>query len=114
MCIISKISEEMKVENKIYSEQMRKLAMYFSSIDSTEIREELIKFFEKISELTKDIKNKQKIQLILEDKKILKKICDKTEEKNLPYVAAFSKYINKIDSIALKDQAIEMVKMIAS
>lgn len=110
MCTIFKKSQE----NEIYSEQMRKLAMYFSSIDSTDIRENLINFFEKASILAKDNKNKQKVQLKLEDKNLLNKICDKTDEENLPYVAAFSKYINKIDSIALKDQAIEMVKMMAS
>jgi hypothetical protein len=110
MCTIFKKSQE----NEIYSEQMRKLAMYFSSIDSTDIRENLINFFEKASIFAKDTRNTKKIQLTLEDKKLLKKICDKTDEENLPYIAAFSKYINKIDSIALKDQAIEMVKMIAS
>ena len=113
MCILEKLSPECKKDNTIYSEQMRRLALYFSSIDDSEIREDLINFFEKIYKLSKDSKNKQKIKLTLEDKKTLKKICNKTEEENLPYVAAFSKYINKIDSIALKDQAIEMVKMMA-
>lgn len=113
MCIFEKFSPECKKENAIYTEQMRKLSLYFSSIDDTEIRENLINFFEKVYKLSEDSQNKQKIKLTLEDKKTLKKICDKTEEENLPYVAAFLKYIGKIDSIALKDQAIEMVKMMA-
>ena len=101
-------------ENEIYSEQMRKLAMYFSSIDSTDIRENLIIFFEKASMLAKDTRNTKEIQLILGDKKLLKKMCDILEDGNLPYIASFSKYISKIDSIALKDQAIELIKMMAS
>lgn len=105
--------EENKHENEIYSEQMRKLAMHFSSIESTEIRENLVNFFEKTSKFAQNSNSEQKIKLKLKDRELLKKICYKTEEENLPYIAAFSKYINQIDSIALKDKMIEMVKMMA-
>ncbi len=53
MCIFEKLSLECEIENSIYSEQMRRLALYFSNIDNTEIRESLIDFFEKVSKLSK-------------------------------------------------------------
>lgn len=97
MHTLEKLSQECKQEDEIYFEQIRRLTLHFSSIDDIEIRENLVNFFEKVYKLSEDNKNKQKIKLTLEDEKALKKICDKTEEENLPYVAAFSKYINKID-----------------
>jgi len=86
----------------------------FSNIDDLDIREGFVKFCKELCKLSKNVKNKQKVQLTLKDKKMLRSICDKTEEENLPYLAAFSRYIGKIDSIALKDQTIEMVKIMAS
>ena len=110
MCLLQKLSPDCKRENAIYTKQIQELALYFSNIEDTKIRNKAIFFMKKISKMAENKNNNDKInKLISEDKNTLKKICN-TDEENLPYIAMFSRCINKIDSIALKDQMIELVR----
>lgn len=92
-CMFERLSPKCKQENEIYYQQMRKLALFFSSIESTEIREDFIKLIEKLP---------------LENEKELKR--------NLSYINEFAGYMVKIignGSAALKDKIMEMVKTFA-
>lgn len=89
-CIFENLSPECKRENKIYYQQMKRLALFFSSIESTEIREDFINLIEKLP---------------LNNGKELKK--------NLSYINEFAGYMAKMignGSAALKDKIMEIVQ----
>ncbi len=64
---------------------MRRLAMCFSSIEDSEMRENIIH--------------------------LLEVFLNTEKSNNLKYIIDFSHYIGKINSIALKDKVMEVVKM---
>jgi hypothetical protein len=86
MCIFEKLSQECKNENTIYLNQMKRLALCAANIESHKDRENLVNFFEILSNV---------------------KECN-----NLKYIMDFSQYISKINSIALKDKIVEVIKVI--
>ena len=104
------ISTTGKIDNKIYVEQLRKLILFFSTIDNPKVRENFLKIFTKITNISKK-QNKNQSKNELKSIESFIKICNKADEKNIDYILRFVEYINKINSVVLKDQVIEMVKM---
>jgi hypothetical protein len=113
MCIVEKEWPKVKKETDLYVKQSNRLMFYFLNIEDDEIRKDLLKLFAMVYKTSKQEHYKKKIKLTLKHFNLLKEIYDTTNETDLPYLIAFSRCINKIHSIALKDQALEMMKMMA-
>lgn len=93
-------------KNTLYINQLRQLALHFSSIENDSIRQKTVNFVEHISQ-----KNEEQAKLLLDDKSWLEPICDPNDE-NFRYILAFARRIRSIDSIGLKDKMMEVIEMI--
>ena len=105
-----------KKDNSIYLDQLQKLVHYFSLVEEGDIRDHIIKLTNNITKMEKKAReqkeNKIKIISEINNKRALKRLFEKNpDNENLNYINKFSKYLNKTNSVVIKDQIIEMVKM---
>ena len=111
MCMIDKEWPKVKEESELLVKQMKSLMTAFLNVENDKTRENLVEFFQTLCELANSQNGQKIIQTISKDKRKINNALQGIKEKDVNYVIAFIKYINNIHSIALKDQALEMVKM---
>jgi len=109
--MIDKEWPKVKEESEVYVKQMQRLMFYFVNIEDDEMRKEMVKFCANVYKISKQDNYKKKFTITLKHFNFLKEIYNNSEERDWFYFLTISRYISKIRSIALKDQAIEMVKM---